>query len=308
MTQLGVRLHLDLSNSQKGLITVKGRTSPLPNLLVHNWYRILIAMLTVNNDLMINTGGSAYNARVTGALPYGAPQIWDGLGTVPEALSDYTITSAAALVTTVSFGVLADRMRIAFGANASKDGTELGLTLTCYDTAGNAQRFLAGRKVVSFLKGDPISWNVDLYQPWVYNWLSILRGLILNENRPDLLDMAGTVYTLRISGAQAVAGPVYLCVGTGTGDFSFYDYTLTDPAKLTTTSTRGVTGLHALLFLSGSIVPTADIVMGELGIVQPLYDTGGVTHDTLLARFRISPTITLPANKRSIITVRWLAY
>ena len=112
------------------------------------------------------------------------------------------------------------------------------------------------------------------------NWWALFLGSLRDTNTGDAVDTGGTSYPLRSSNA-ACAGAAYISYGAGTTIESFVDRALVSRiVSISTSITVGYLSDRVRITLSGTIPSTSY----ELGIEQTLYDTGGISHTTLLGR------------------------
>jgi len=112
------------------------------------------------------------------------------------------------------------------------------------------------------------------------NWWALLLGLLRNLNTGDVLDTGGAGYPLRSAG-DVNAGAAVIDYGTGTTPVEFTQFRLASPAgTITPTIAVGYLTDRVRVSLSGTLPATAY----ELGVRQPLFDTGAYLRYTLLTR------------------------
>jgi len=114
----------------------------------------------------------------------------------------------------------------------------------------------------------------------VSNFWALLLGELRDVNTGDVVDTAGTAYTIRTM-YDATAGSAYLAFGSGTDPEYFTQYNLVSyRASITTTISISYMSDRNRVSLSGTLTDDAY----ELGIFQSLYDSGGTAHTTMLGR------------------------
>jgi len=123
--------------------------------------------------------------------------------------------------------------------------------------------------------------NSDLL---VINFWNILFGLLGNVNVSNVYDIGGTNYTMRTSG-DINGGSAYIVTGTSTDTATLGDYTI-KAGRTTRTTTFYYSELtdHVRITLESTFSAT----IGEFGIEQLLYDSGGTGRTILLSRTSIS--------------------
>jgi len=123
------------------------------------------------------------------------------------------------------------------------------------------------------------------------NFARYLYGNLAFVN-PTLVDVGGNSFTLNVGGGPAASGAV-IVLGTGTATPTPDDYTLTNLTKITTYGYRHDHDNYGDVILIGIRCAEVNETWGECGVLQTLYDTGGVARDTLLARDVFSTPISL---------------
>jgi len=112
------------------------------------------------------------------------------------------------------------------------------------------------------------------------NFWALLIGILREAHVGDVVDIGGGGYTLR-SATDVNAGMAYLSYGTGVDPSYFTQYSL-QSRKGFLASSVDIAYLSDRTRISVSGILPEDAY--EIGIEQPLFDTGGGTRTTLLAR------------------------
>jgi len=173
------------------------------------------------------------------------------------------------------------RKALAYIAELSKELSELKPRLDNYRNKRGEYRayeYDKGVYVVDVrgIKGY-VSGDEDLLTT---NWWALFLGLLRDKDVGDTVDLGSTSYTLS-SQATATKGAAYLSYGSGTTPEGFTDYSLKAKAgTISTVISIGYLSDRVRITLSGTLPSAAS----ELGIEQPLSDTSGGSHTTLLGR------------------------
>jgi len=135
------------------------------------------------------------------------------------------------------------------------------------------------------------------------HFAKMLFGVLDNSNQSGFKDTGGAAFTLR-SGGDMNASVVEVALGTGTADVTPDDYTLTNLTKITTYRYRQnfTTWGHSLFI--GLRCAEQSESWSESGLVQDLYDGGGVRRETLLARDVFPSTVSLDPGDLLVVAYR----
>jgi hypothetical protein len=112
------------------------------------------------------------------------------------------------------------------------------------------------------------------------NFWALLIGILRDANASDVVDIGGSSYTLRSSGDVNV-DMAYLSYGTGVDPSYFTQYSL-QSRKGFLASSVDIVYLSDRTRISVSGILPEDAY--EVGVEQPLYDTGGYSRTILLVR------------------------
>jgi hypothetical protein len=272
------------------------------NLLLLQFFKVLAGCISDQNVANVrNEGATMYTIRSSVILPYAAAAICRGTGTTPPSPTDYGLTSASALTTALSLAMLSDRSRMGLTATSNGTGSELGIRIGLYDSGGTGRYFYLSRVLKDVVNGTPISWVIDYLEPWLYNAAGQMYAIFSNTN-VSLTDMSGTAFTMRKDDI-ALGGSV---IGVSEHEITWSPGLYTIPTLLACTTTHVIDSIleYVIHYIHGYVVPSSDININTIGLYQQLYDTTGVTHNTLLAAISLPSSIALEGNKMNMIVLR----
>jgi hypothetical protein len=234
-----------------------------------------------------------------------------GQGTATETFGDYFLPNYA-LLSSVSraVGYLSDRSRIAMYGLAPVNGFELGINFIILGPNTNPFGVLGSRRLMNVYTGDYLEWDFDFLNPWLLNYARIMFGPFAEADISGLVDTGGNVFTGRFATAQLPASASYLVVSNDTTPWSPTQNKLIGTVTGLTTSliSSGYNSYGMYFFWYGTLIPSTDTVVNEIGIYTKVYDTGGVTHEIAVARIVLSSPVTLYANKYNIVLIKWFAF
>jgi hypothetical protein len=290
-----------------GLVNNKYR-----NVLVWNFWQLLNGTLADATASGITTGGAVNpygNPMITNTdVNSGSAYVTFGTGTTPEAYDQYSLASRSTAIegAVISPAVIAetDQYRLRFGRISAGTVYEVGLYQTLF-FGSNPFDVMLGRVVYSggIPSGKNVYYDILVKPPFLRNFAYYLFGLLTNTDQ-RLVDRAGATFTARTSGDKQ-SGGLYIRVGTGTGAFNFETYELTNPLDcVSATNFYSADRTYSFLQASGAIRFTSAYTVGEVGVYQNIYDTGGAIHPTLLMRFVLpSPVSRNPGDVFSAIVI-----
>jgi hypothetical protein len=290
---------VDLRRSVYGLLNNRKK-----NLLVYNFWALLLGSFADTNITVAATGGFTYTLRNANDPSAGSAFVTFGTGTVSPDFSQYALSYR---VTSLEGSVIppitileSDKRRIRFGRVSAGAISEVGLYQSLYETGGSSYETMLGRTLLSVPgSGYNVYYDVILKAPFLNNSLYYLYGILTNSNQ-NLVDRVGTSFTARTSG-DVQSGGLFLLIGTSNSPFDFGTYDLADPVVLTSVGnfTYAVRS-YVMYIVSGAIRLTVSMNIGEIGFAQNIYDTGGALHGVLLGRIPLSTPI--PRNAGDIFS------
>jgi hypothetical protein len=300
---IGKILLVELNKTQRGYVNGK------ENYLLANWFAMQQGILAYFNPSLKTNDGYMNAWQLLGDAVCGACNFLLGQGANAETFGDYTITSGTNLSgISKAVGYLSDRSRISVYGSAPSNGYELGINFNIY-TANGCFGALGSRRVMSVTAGDYLEWDFDFLNPWLLNWARIMFGIFAEADISGLVDTGSRTFTGRFASAQLPALASYLVVSNNTTPWS------PTQNKLIGTVTGLTTGLAysnwnsagMYFFWYGTLTPSTDTVVNEIGIYTKVYDTGGATHEIAVARIVLSSPVTLYANKYNVVLIKWFA-
>jgi len=292
------------------LPSFKGYVNGKPNKLVFNFYSLVTTFLHASGKTVVKTDGSTTTWLLRGTY---ASQITVGQDTEPVSFNDYTLVSYAYKgYKTRSFEILSDKMR----ANLQwvSDGAYKSVAWILDQGTGGTSVYRFGilnKVLVTVAKDQTVTIRINIFEPWTKNMGYLLGGLLTDKNLLGLVDTGGNTHDIRASdhNSNVVAGASRIVIGTGVNPFSFDDYYLESMTEIPTSygfivaSNRS----YALTYWVSPYVPSTEMTITEIGLVQKLYSSGGSTYDALMCRIVLSEPITLIPNKTNFIMIRMLA-
>jgi hypothetical protein len=290
---------VDLKKTIYGLLNNRKK-----NLLVYNFWALLLGSFAETNITVINTSGISYTLRAVNDPSTGSAFVTFGTGTVSPSFSQIALSSRA---TSLEGSVIpstiileSDKRRIRFGRVSAGAISEVGLYQNLIDVNGNIREFMLGRTLLSVPgSGYNVYYDVILKAPFLNNSVYYLFGILTDTNQ-NLVDRVGTSFTARTSG-DVQSGGLYLIIGTSNSPFDFYSYNLADPVVLTSAGNfTYAVGSYIMYIVSGATRLVSSMNIGEIGFAQNIYDTGGSLHGVLLGRIPLATPI--PRNAGDIFS------
>jgi hypothetical protein len=278
------------------------------NILVWNFWELLNGSLADANGNVVSPGGIVSSARLSSDPTSGSAYVTFGSNTAPEAYGQYALgaRSTALEGAVISPGIIAEtgQYRIRFGRVSAGTVYEVGLYQLIFYTTTNVETMLV-REVYSggIPSGKNVYYDILVKPPFLKNFVYYLFGILTDTNQ-SLVDRSGATFTARTSGDAQIGG-LFMRVGTGTGAFDFGTYELTNPLDcFSATNFYWADRTYSFLQVSGAIRFTSAYTVGEVGVYQNIYDTGGATHPTLLMRFVLpSPVSRNPGDVFSAVVI-----
>jgi len=277
------------------------------NLLICYFWALMFAIMNDTNLTFVNTSGISYGLRSSGDMNRGSAYLVYGSGVSPEIFYQNSLVSySGSISTAVSFGQLSDRNRITLSGIAPDNAQEIGIYQVLIDVNNSSQTTMLARKVIYVPKGKAINYYIDFLMPWSYNWALLMYGILLDANVSGAIDADGNTYTLRSSG-DVNAGVVRMRLSTTLYSWSPSLTNISYVIEPPTYRFLGHYTSYEYLFLLGATTPSSDISINTISVVQSLYDTGGVGHDTYILILPLQTPITLYAGRVNIIFLRLIA-
>jgi len=289
---------------------VEGRVNGKKNILVWNFWQLLNGSLAEANASTARTSdGGIVVARTSGDPNNGSATVTFGTGTTPEAYDQYSLASRNTAIegAIISPGIIAEtnQYRLRFGRVSAGTVYEVGLYQALIATTGSGYEVMLGRVVYSgaIPSGKNVYYDILVKPPFLKNFVYYLFGLLTNTDQ-SLVDRSGATFTAKTSG-DVQSSATYMRVGTGTGAFDFGTYELTNPLDcFSITNFYWADRTYSFLQASGAIRFISAYTVGEVGVYQNIYDTGGATHPTLLMRFLLpSPVSRNPGDVFSAVVI-----
>ncbi len=283
--------------------TVEGRINGVRNVLVRNYWVLMLSVLGHTCLEARRADGALFNFCGYGDVNYGSATIQIGTGVAPESFANYHLaTPGPAVPTSIAFGTGADRNRISASGVAPSDFTEF----IFIQEAGAGYWCTYGRKVISGASGQAINYSIDYFEPWTYTTAQMLYGVFANTNVTGVSDIGGTVFTLRTTG-DFNESPTRLVISETAETWTPTKISITNPIELETHLAALSTDRIVYLILTGVIAPATSITARTVGIVQKLYGTDGIARNCLMLLQPLATPITLEANKTNMIQLRLIA-
>jgi hypothetical protein len=297
---------VDMGKAFSGLINNRVR-----NLLVWNFWSLLLGTLGKINPSFTDTGGTAYYFRTSGDVNAGVAFVVFGTSSAAESFSQYALGSRSTALEGASISPTiireSDKRRLRFGRVSAGAVSEVGIYQSVYDSGGYTRTAMWCRKVYSVpSSGYNVYYDIIVKTPFLDNLVNILFGILTNSNQP-VTKMDGGTITSR-SSSEVQGGAAYLLIGTSSAPFDFTQYALTNPIFLTSAYNyfdSKWTWLMAIM--TGVTRFTTSYTVAELGIGQKIYDTAGYLYDVLLARILLPTTITRSAGDIFTVAVTFYA-
>jgi len=289
--------------------TVIGHINGRRNVLTFNFWALMFGILgDFNAGGAVNTGGASYTLRTSGRVDYGAASLVYGSDSTPEAQNQYKLGSyVGSISTSISLGALSDRNRITLSGVVPGNAYELGIYQQFYEYSGSyAYTTMLARKAMFVPANSSVNWYIDFLYPWIQNMAVLMYGLLRYADVSGAVDDAGNSYVVRTSG-DVNAGAVRLRLSSSQYSWS---PTLTRirsdlEATLYLTYANYQSVVH--LFMTGIVIPSSDLTVNTIALVQPLYDSSGSTRYTYLAVIPLSSPITFYGGRANTVVIRLMA-
>jgi hypothetical protein len=297
---------IDMGKVFSGLINNK-----VKNLLVWNFWAMLLGTLCELNTPFLDYIGAVYSLRTVGDVSYGAAYVVFGTSSGTESFSQYALLSrsttleGASITPTIIWE--SDKRRLRFGRVSAGAVSEVGIYQSVYDSTASTRTAMWCRKVYSVPgSGYNVYYDIIVRPPFLDNLVNILFGIMTNSDQP-VTKMDGGTITARSSG-DVQNGSAYLLIGTSSDPFSFTQYALTNPIFLS--SAYGYfesrwTWLMAII--TGATRFRTSYTVAEVGIGQKILDTAGTLYDVLLARIVLPTAISRSAGEVFTVAVTFYA-
>jgi hypothetical protein len=258
------------------------------NLLVWNFWQLINGTLMDSDVDMINVAGTGFRASTSTDLSAGGAYVVFGTGTADPSYGDISLKARSTALEgagiTPAIVEEPDKARLRFGRVSAGTVYEVGLYQPLY-SGTTTYLTLLGRSVIpnGIPSGQNVYYDVIVMPPFTRNFVNMLFGILTNTDQSGV-NLTGTSYTMRSSGEVNASGCI-LYIGSRTTSPSLGDYSLLDPIPLTSARNYFVsTRASSILLVSGATRLARDYTIGEIGLVQELFDTGGGRQLTLLAR------------------------
>jgi len=276
---------------------IRGDINGERNMILANMYIMLIGLLLDVDTpaTAVDTGGVSRTLKTSWDINYGGYYLCYGTGTAPESLLDYTLTGLTCVGPTKTY-TEADREAYIIAAHTpGADYREVSIAQNLVISPTEYSRFILTRKVMNISAGREVRARIVVGRFWVRNYWRLLYG-VLNDTTVTVTKINGASVTLR-SSLEVTAGPVRLIYTDQPVAWSPDLYSLPGAVELPTERYTIWDRRLPMLSLIGRITPPEPKTITALGLVQSLYDTGGTTHDVLLAVYPLPTSVTLEANR-----------
>ena len=297
---------IDMGKAFSGLINSRAR-----NLLVWNFWALLLGTLGELGTSSLDTGGAAYTLRTRIDVNAGAAYVVFGTDSTAESFSQYKLGSRSTALegSSISPTIVkeSDKRRLRFGRVSAGAISEVGIYQSVYDTDGYTRTAMWCRKVYSVPgSGYNVYYDIIVKPPFLDNLVNILFGIMTNSNQ-SVTKMDGGTITANSSGDDQ-GRAAYLLIGSSSASFDFTQYALTNPIFLTSAYNYFESRWTWLMaILTGATRFTASYTAAEVGIGQKIYDAGGTLYDVLLARIVLPSSISRSAGDIFTIAVTFYA-
>jgi len=286
--------------------SIRGMCNGKPNRIVNGFYRVMRAILHHVNTEAINLDSGTtktIEARTCTVEPVKGVLSQD---TAEPQFSNSVVSNASFFSTEVqTYEFLSDRLRLNAQWTSNGNYSSVGVYFNVYSALP-----LLARSLVSVSVDQVVTYSIDFFEPWTKNFFLFWAGLWLDRNVSGLVDTSGATRDLNSGADTDFKGcGAQIAIGAGTNPFSFDDYTLTNMDVLPTDYVYkvGTNSSFILIAFISKYIPSSDITITEIGLVQKYKATDGNLYEYLICRMLLTEPITLIANKSNVLIVRILA-
>jgi len=275
------------------------------DLVLMNFFQILFGLLgNVDVGNVVDLAGVVQTYRTSGDVNTGyKTYIRTGTSTTPETLQDYMLGGTVVARTTTSvYQLFSDKFRLVWEALFNDTISEFGVTFEGYNTAGTLRSVLLTRKVIGTTTVNGLRVFLDITNPFNKNFGMILYGTFWDANVDGVVDITGGTFQARTANDYN-AGSLKLGVDPNDVSWSIDLVTTPSPTLLTTLTCVYTTRTLSYLLSVAYVSPSSDIQVSTILLDQPIYDSGGYVHETLLGILKPPSPITLYANRTNILAV-----
>jgi hypothetical protein len=297
---------IDMRKAFSGLINNRAK-----NLLVWNFWALLLGTLGGINPSFQDTAGSTVSSRTSGDVSSGAAYVVFGTSSATESFSQYALGSRNTALegSSISPTIVeeSDKRRLRFGRVSAGVVSEVGIYQPVYSSGGGTYTAMWCRKVYSVPgSGYNVYYDIIVKPPFLDNLVNILFGIMTNSDR-TVTKMDGGTITARSSG-DVQGAAAYLLIGSSSDSFGFTQYALANPIFLSSAFSYFESRWTWLMaMLTGATRFTTSYTAAEVGIGQKIYDTAGYLYDVLLARIVLPTAISRSAGDVFTIAVTFYA-
>jgi hypothetical protein len=283
---------------------IEGRCNGRRNMLVSNFFSLLLGLLANSNVDSKDIGGGAYSMRTSGDVNAGVSYVVFGTGTAPPAFTDYALVSRNTTLEgssiTPTLMISSSEGRARFGRATNDVVYELGIYDPVVDSGGGGRTAMLARSVVSggIPAGRTVLYDVVFKPPFVHNITRMMLGAMTNANQDGLQDISGGTYTLNSMGDMNADAAKRLFVGGNTAGLDHTVAVPTNPVELEAGYYFTYAwGTSYRLLTAGAKKLDAAKTIAEVVLVQNLLSSGGVAMPTALARWPVSPPVSKSAGE-----------
>lgn len=273
------------------------------NMLLRGYFALVAGLVSDSAVDIVHTDGAAGTVDPGNAGPGAVSQFWVGNGTGAPYFGQHTLEQPTAVITpTWTYSDLTGTSpgtRITASAVLNRNISEIGIRYK------NGSRFiLLTRAVQTGISGQTATYNIDIMRPFLKNFAVLMYSKLTNSNN-NVIDVAGSQRTVRGNG-NSVAGKPRIVLSPD-------PLTAWDPNTVTLTNAIEAplayspvysTNDFVVAILTGSVVPSNNINVNTIGLVQKFVDPGGNQFDVLIMAETLPSPITLTANKHEFITIK----
>jgi len=288
--------------------TVKGIVNGKENILTFNFWAYMFGLLgDFNAGGAVDVNDRGYNIRGSGDPQGGSAYLVYGTDSTPEDITQNKLLAyAGSISTTATFGTLSDRFRITFSGVVPSNAAEIGIYQPLLNEYGMFFTTMLARKALSVSANQTVNYYIDFFMPWTYNWALAMYGYLTDSSPSGVVDELGYLYQVR-TWADANADQVLIRVSsksytwspdltTISADFEIRPYLKYD-------NFRNL----IYLFIIGNAIPSNDIQVNTVALMQPMFDTSGNVRNTYVLILPLSTPATLYKNRNNMIFIRLIA-
>jgi len=279
------------------------------NMLLHNFWALFIGLLFDQNVGFTIVNGTRDTLRTSGDVNYRPAQVCVGDNDYPVSFDQYNLlgsVSCTDATITVAVDSESKLSRVTISAPSPKDGVETGVRQALIETGGSNYYTMLSRRIVSISMNQTVVHRWNFYEPWLYNWASIMCGILRNENIA-MKDISGSSLTARTS-AEFNASGARIVISQNSISFDPEMYNIPNMVEIDTHYNVWSTQQYVIGHILGIYVPDTDIDIYTVGLVQKVYDTEGYTYDVLQAALPLSTPIHMKAGRPNMILWRIVAF